>query len=58
MAVSHPAGTADQNVAVSAPFEFTRRSDDGTLQRTQNVAELFGGDDVSNECWLFVGPTR
>lgn len=47
---------SDSHVSTRAPFRFTRRENDGRLQRTTDLAELIGSDDLSGECWLFVGP--
>lgn len=37
-------------------FQFTRRMKDGSLRGTADLAELMQSDDLSRECWLFVGP--
>lgn len=51
-----PAATAVESTSLDTAFRFTRRHDDGRLERTGSVSELMGVDDVAGECWLFVGP--
>jgi LmbE family N-acetylglucosaminyl deacetylase len=41
---------------VQAAFQFTRRLADGDLRRSSDLAELMQSEDLSRECWLFVGP--
>ncbi len=48
--------TSPENVSGLLPFRFTRRDDDGTLRRSGDLAELMRANDLSRECWLFVGP--
>ena len=48
--------TASQTLQLDAPFQFTRRDNDGDLRRTADLSELMQCDDLSRECWLFVGP--
>lgn len=46
----------NRNSKSVAGFQFTRRLDSGELRRTGDLHELLNADDLTDECWLFVGP--
>jgi LmbE family N-acetylglucosaminyl deacetylase len=45
-----------ENPTMSKKITYMRRSPDGSVQKTSNIAELFPDWRGANECWMFISP--